>query len=110
MQVVADDPTFSAAVARHRSVLEQQPARHNLILGFLTRVPHLSVKDVRFWSFETSGSCALQIGKGSIVLGELARDDEAVLAGLVGDLPFHGIIGLEDSAPRLARWCEDLGI
>jgi len=110
MQVVADDPTFSAAVARHRSVLEQQPARHNLILGFLTRVPHLPVEDVRFWSFETPGSCALQIGEGSIVLGELTRDDEAVLAALVAALPFHVIIGLEDNTLRLVKRCEDLGM
>lgn len=110
MHVDADDPAFSAAVARHRSVLEQAPARHNLILGFLTRVPQMPVTDVRFWSFETPGSCALQIGKRSIVLGELARDDEAALAGLVNGLPFHGVVGPDDSALRLVKRCEDLGI
>jgi RimJ/RimL family protein N-acetyltransferase len=110
MQVDADDPTFSAAVARHCSVLERQPARHNLILGFLTRVPQMPVEDVHFWSFETAGSCALQVGKGSIVLGELVRDDEAALAGLVAGLPFHGIFGPDDAALRLVKRCEDLGI
>ena len=110
MLVGADDPAFFAVVAGHRSVLEEQPARHNLILGFLTRVPQMSVEDVRFWSFETPGSCALQIGTRSIFLGELAPDDEAALAELVAPLRFQGIAGPDDTALRLAKWCEDLGI
>jgi hypothetical protein len=110
MHVDPDDPAYSPNVARHRSVLEQQPARHNLILGFLTRVPRMPAEDVHFWSFETLGSCGLQIGNGSIVLGELARDDKAALAGLVAGAPFHVIIGPDDSAPRLVKRCEDLGI
>jgi GNAT superfamily N-acetyltransferase len=110
MRVDANDPAWSVTVVRHRSVLEQQPARHNRILGFLTRLPHIAPTDTRFWSFETPGSCALQIGKGSIVLGELAQDDELALAGLVAGLSFHSIVGPDDGAMRLAKRCEDLGI
>lgn len=66
--------------------------------------------DVRFWSFETPGSCALQIGSSSIFLGELAPDHEAALAGLVASLPFRGIVGPDESALRLANRCESLGI
>jgi hypothetical protein len=54
MLVGKDDPALYMTIARHRLVLEQQPARHNLILGFLTRVPQMPVtEEVRFWSFET---------------------------------------------------------
>lgn len=111
MLVGKDDPALYMTIARHRLVLEQQPARHNLILGFLTRVPHMPVtEEVRFWSFETPGSCALQIGTSSKFLGSLAPDDEAALVGLIAGLPFRGIAGPDDSALRLAKRCENLGI
>ena len=110
MLVDPDDTALSVAVAGHRSALEQRPARHNQILGLLTRIQQMLVKDLRFWSFETPGPRALQVGTRSIILGEIARDDEATLAGLVANLPFHGIVGPDDSALRLAKRCEDLGI
>ena len=110
MLVDTDDPAFYAAIARHRSVLEQQPARYNLILGFLTRVPQMPVEEVRFWSFQTPGSCALQIGTSSIFLGALAPHNEAALVGLISGLSFRGIVGPDDSALRLAKRCENLGI
>jgi hypothetical protein len=55
--------------------------------------------------------CAAPFGAGAAAgAGSLAPDDEAALVGLVAGLPFRGIAGPDDSALRLAKRCENLGI
>ena len=68
-----DLPAILAAVERHRGALERQSARHNLILGLLARLANMQAGDVRLWTFDTPGSCALQFGERNIVLGSTYR-------------------------------------
>ena len=104
-----DLPAILAAFEYHRAALERHSARHNLMLGLLPRLVNMPAADVRLWTFDTPGSCALQLGERNIVLGELRCEDLPLVAATALPLPFCGIVGPEEAAQELARLCEVLG-
>lgn len=96
----SDDSRFQVELARHRPALEADPARHNLILGLIERVPGPATGTVWFWGSDAPGACALLWSGRNIVLGDLGRKDALALAAAAKNLPFEGIVGPDDG-PRL---------
>lgn len=91
MKHLVDLATFKA---RHLAALEQDQARHNLMLGLLS----LAEKDparVRLWSVGEGASCALQTDERNLVLGDLSADGCERLAADVKDHTFPGCVGAD---------------
>ncbi len=70
-RLLVDLTTFRA---RHQAALEQDQARHNLMLGLLG-VAEKDPTKVRLWSLGDGSRCALQMGERNLVLGDLEGDD-----------------------------------
>lgn len=85
--------------AYHMPALEQNEAKHNLLLTLMARAvaedpPH----ETRKWSFGTAGACALQTPSRAIVLGDLTEENCRRLAGDVAGTYFYGVLGPDDTA------------
>jgi uncharacterized protein len=92
---------LASFLSRHREALEQDQARHNLMLGLLARAEKDPEK-VRLWSLGDGAACALQTPPHYLVLGELEGEHCVRLAEEVKDLDFAGCIGSGTVPERLA--------
>ena len=79
----------------HRPALEQNEARHNLMLGLLDRLAHgTDNSEVRLWTLGGPGECAMQTSpRNAIILGELNQSKCRALADETLGLDYPGVVG-----------------
>jgi predicted GNAT family acetyltransferase len=97
-------------IAYHRTALQQNEARHNLMLGLLARAERDGMQNLRVWTFGEPGAGAIQVAGWPIVLGELQRNDCETLAERTRDLDYAGVVGPEHTARWFADRASALGI
>jgi RimJ/RimL family protein N-acetyltransferase len=97
-------------VEHHRSALERDEVRHNLILSILERLALDPPPNLRRWSLGASGACAAQSPGYPIVLGELIQAQCRALAEETCDLDYPGVVGPEQTAPWFAERGIELGL
>ena len=85
----------------HRPALEQNEARHNLMLGLLDRLAHgTDNSEVRLWTLGGPGECAMQTSpRNAIILGELNESKCRALADETMQLPNALFLGSGYAAP-----------
>jgi RimJ/RimL family protein N-acetyltransferase len=82
----------------HTPALEQDEARHNLMLGLIVRLLESAQPnpDVRLWTLGASGQCAMQTSPhNSIILGELDQRQCRALADDTLGLNPPGVVGFD---------------
>lgn len=85
-------------IATHALALENDEARHNLILGILGRAGKGSMPQLTTWTLGAPGACAVMGPGRAIVLGELGRNECRALAEATRGLAYQGVVG-QDLAP-----------
>ncbi len=76
----------------HKPVLNQNSAKHNLILSILSRVTP-EQKDFMFWSFDKPGACAIWAAKRNLLLADLAKEHCKQLVEQTKQYDYPGILG-----------------
>jgi RimJ/RimL family protein N-acetyltransferase len=94
----------------HRSALERDEVRHNVILANLDRLALHPPSNLRWWSLGASGACAVQSPGYPIVLGDLTQAQCRALAEETRDLDYPGVVGPEETAPWFAEHAIELGL
>lgn len=97
-------------IARHAPALEADEARHNLILGVLARAAAGSAPDLRVWSMEEPGACAIQSPGYPVLLGEPDEPQCHALADQLRGTELPGVVGPDRTASWFAERAEQLGI
>lgn len=88
-------------IALHGPALEENPARHNLILGMFERAKENADHGFRFWSLGTPGACAIRTGGDwGILLGELDEPQARQLARELAAEDYPSVQGPDG----MARW------
>ncbi len=98
--------TVAASSDYHQPALEVNEVKHNLILGLLGRP---SNSELRLWSLDTPGACAIQSPGRAIILGALTREQCRRLADETTELDFAGVVGSDDTAQWFVDRATDLG-
>src|SRR5204862_938369 len=91
----------------HLPALEQNEARHNLILALLGTVgtgAHFSA-----WTLGAPGQCAVMSPGRSIVLADLDRSQCRKLAEATADVAPPGVVGPDSTARWFAERAAELG-
>jgi RimJ/RimL family protein N-acetyltransferase len=96
-------------VAHHRSALERDEVRHNLILAILGRLAAGQPPDLLRWTLDPPGACAVQTPGYPIVLGELTAAQCRALADETRDLDYPGVVGPDRTAQWFAERATELG-
>lgn len=104
--LLVDLSTFRA---RHLAALEEDQARHNLMLG-LVGFAEKDPSNVRLWSLGDGARCALQTGARNLVLGDLEGDDFRRLAEAVQAHSFPGFVGPDGVPVAFANALHALGV
>lgn len=95
--------------AYHMPALEQNEARHTLILSLMAAEPSDPTFQIRRWTLGEPGACAIQTAADrSIILGELNEVQCHTLAEFVGDCP--GVVGTEEAPQWFAERARQLGM
>ena len=101
---------FAEFNAYHVGALEQEEAKHCLILSLIARAANEDPPDqTRRWSFDRPGACAVQTRGRGLVLGELARAHCHRLAEDVAGTRFHSVVGPDDAPLRFVERATELG-
>ena len=83
----------------HVPALEQDEARHDLMLGILTRARKVPSPQLLTWTLGAPGACAIKWPSRPISLGEVGRDHCRALAEATHERDYVGVVGL-DLAPK----------
>jgi FR47-like protein len=95
----------------HRPALEQNEARHNLILGLLGRLADTGHSEARLWTLGAPGECAMQTSpRNAILLGELSEAQCRALADETVDLGYPGVIGFDPTVQRFVERAVERGV
>lgn len=84
--------------AFHGAALEQDEARHGLILGVMASIVAHNPPNVRLWTLGAPGACALQMGTRPLVLGALDAEQCHALADDTVTVPYPGVVGQDLTA------------
>jgi hypothetical protein len=96
--------------AYHMPALEQNEARHSLILALMERAAHEDPPgQTRRWSFDTPGACVVQTPGRGLVLGEVTREQCRQLAAEVAGTRFNSVLGPDGAPVWLVERAEELG-
>lgn len=94
--------------AMHAPALERDEVRHNLILGLMARAAQGN-HPLMTWTLGQPGACAIKWPGRAIILGEVTRDQAQALAEQTRDLPYEGVVGLEDAPEQFVARARQLG-
>lgn len=100
--------TTAEFCAIHMPVLEQNEARHMMMLGVLNSMTSAPSAGVRTWTLGQAGQCAIMRPGGQILLADLDERQCRAFAETAADLDYSGVIGPEQTAiwfMRRAREC-----
>jgi RimJ/RimL family protein N-acetyltransferase len=86
----------------HRSALEANEAKYNLILGILASA---SAPGIRLWTLDGPGACAIQSPGHPIVLGALTEVQCYRLADETRTLDYPGVVGSDATARWFVERC-----
>ncbi|WP_088347974.1 MULTISPECIES: GNAT family N-acetyltransferase [Rhodomicrobium] len=101
---------FAQFNAYHMPALEQNEARHNVLLAMMARAAdEAPPPGTRKWSYGVPGACAWKSPVRGIVLGDMGEADCAALAEEVAGTHFHGVLGADETARWFVRRAEHLG-
>jgi hypothetical protein len=89
--------------------LERNEARHMMMLGVLSGT-ETELTRVQFWTLGGSGECAILRPNGLLILGDLNARQSRSFAEQLANVPYTGVIGPDDSAPRFIERATELGI
>jgi hypothetical protein len=101
---------LSAFLDIHRPALEEDQARHNLMLGLLVATLDRPEPELRLWSLGRPGQCAMQTPGRAVILGDLREDQCHRFAEETVDLGLPGVIGPDDTATWFAQRASELGV
>ena len=102
-------PSLSEFISLHRSTLERDEARHNLILAMLAAATDGQSSDVMTWSLGVPGQCAVMSSTRFMVLADIDGQQCRALAELTTQLDYVGVVGPDQTAPSFARRAAELG-
>ena len=95
----------------HRPALEQNEARHNLILGLLGRLTDTGHSEARLWTLGGPGECAMQTSpRNAIILGELDEAQCRALADETLGLDYPGVVGFDPAVHRFVERAVERGM
>jgi uncharacterized protein YjiS (DUF1127 family)/RimJ/RimL family protein N-acetyltransferase len=97
-------------IAYHLPALEQDEARHSLILANLDRLARGLAPNLRCWTLGAGGACAVQTVGWPIVLGELDHGQCHALAEATLALDYPGVVGPDRTALWFAGHAAALGL
>jgi RimJ/RimL family protein N-acetyltransferase len=95
--------------ARHLIALEQNEARHMMMLGVLN-APDIELAKVRCWTLGDGAQCALLRSNGLLILGDLDAEQCRAFSSEVAHIDYEGVIGADDSAAHFVEQARRLGI
>lgn len=84
--------------ATHLSALEQNEARHMMMLGVLASMTTAQLARVQTWSFDRPGQCAILRPGGQILLADLDKPQCLAFAEATAHIDYSGVIGPEKTA------------
>jgi hypothetical protein len=97
--------------AFHLPALEQEQARHNLLLGLMQLPEGDGAFKTRRWTLGGPGACAIQTAADrGVVLGDLDERECHQLAEQVHSLDFAGAIGPDETAHWFVARARELGV
>lgn len=100
--------TTAEFCAIHIPVLEQNEARHMMMLGVLNSMTSAPSPGIQTWTLGRPGQCAIMRPGGQILLANLDERQSQAFAEATADLDYTGVIGPEETAiwfTRRAREC-----
>lgn len=101
---------LSAFLDLHRPALEEDQARHNLMLGLLAAALDQPKPELQLWSLGSPGQCAVQTPGRAVILGNLREDQCHRFAEETIDLGLPGVIGPDDTSTWFAQRASELGV
>jgi GNAT superfamily N-acetyltransferase len=94
----------------HTPALEQDEARHCLILALMERAAREDPPgQTRAWSFDAPGACVVQTRGRGLVLGELTREHCRQLAEEAAATHFHSVVGPDEAPLWFVERAAELG-
>lgn len=102
--------TLSEFCDYHRTALEAQEARHNLMLFILAKAIDSKKPKLLTWSLGGPGACAIKMPDGAIVLGDLSEAQCHALAEETQDLRYIAVLGPDETAKWFVARAEALGL
>ena len=101
---------FAQFNAYHMAALEQEEARHCLILSLMARAANEDPPwQTQKWSFGEPGACAVRTPGRGLVLGELTQDHCRALADEVAGTRFRSVLGPDRAPNWLVERARELG-
>lgn len=100
---------LSAFLDHHRPALEEDQARHNLMLGLLAAALEQPNPAFRLWSLGSPGECAVQTAGRAVILGNLRAELCRRFAEETVDLCLPGVMGPDSTATWFAQRASELG-
>jgi RimJ/RimL family protein N-acetyltransferase len=97
-------------IATHMPALEQDEARHNLMLGILGAAAKDPNCKLMTWTLGEPGACAVRSPGRPIVLGEVGRGEARTLAETTRELDHAGVVGLDAAPPWFVERAVELGL
>jgi predicted GNAT family acetyltransferase len=91
----------------HLPALEVNEVENNLLVGLLERQANA---ELRLWSLDAPGACAIQYPDHPIVLGDLSREQCRRLVDATVALDYPGVVGSEDTAEWFVDRAVERGI
>lgn len=101
--------TLSEFIAFHRSKLEEDELRHNVMLSVFNYAERTPNCKVRFWPLGPAGACAVQQAGYGVVLGDVDRAQAAALAEAVKDDAIPSAIGADQTVHWFVEAATKLG-
>ena len=94
----------------HCPALEQDEARHNLMIATLGRAVNEPESKLRVWSLGAPGACAIQSPGWPIILGAVDREQCHRLADTLRGDDFPAVLGTGDAPGWFVSRARELGI
>jgi RimJ/RimL family protein N-acetyltransferase len=95
----------------HRSALERDEVRYNLMLGLLARLLETEHAKLRLWTLGAPGQCAMQTTPhNAIILGDLSAAQCYAFAEKTLGLDYPGVVGLEETAALFVERATERGV
>jgi predicted GNAT family acetyltransferase len=101
--------TTAEFCAIHLPVLEQNEARHMMMLGVLNSMTSGPSPDIQNWTLGRPGQCAIMRPGGQILLADLDERQCQELAEATAHLDYTGVIGPEQTAIWFMRRARERG-
>jgi predicted GNAT family acetyltransferase len=101
--------TLAEFAAMHEAALEQQAARHLMMLGLLASVRNGRAGDIEAWSLGQPGACAMMRPDRLLLLGDLDETQCRAFAQTVAETAYAGVVGPDQTAHWFSARAAELG-